>query len=444
MSRFTRILGLALLLGSVGSALGACQAIAGIHDRDSSAVGGSAGSGGSGGTAGDSASAGDNSSAGDNASAGDNSSAGAAGGETGPSPKCQDYCTKIGNLCTTPNSAYADITTCLGICRLFPPGEAIEKTGNTLACRLNQLNNQLITGEPSTLADTCANAGPGGAGVCGSNCESYCQLYQAACQEDQPQLEGTPQYDATQCKAACEGLRDTGSFDTDSNYTGDTLQCRLVHTSAATVNPKEHCAHAQLQAQGQAMPAPGPCLDDPKKVKPDCDSFCQLELAECRGDNAVYEDPAQCHAVCEALDKGSITDTSQNTVGCRKYHSYNALAVPGTHCPHTGPGGAGHCGSGAAASTGDTGNCDSYCLLASKACTLTSSPTSNFTTSFPGGQADCLAECVQLSGAGPSLPYSVAPTLPKGNTLQCRLLHVSRALTKPSECPAALGAAPCQ
>ena len=119
---------------------------------------------------------------------------------------------------------------------------------------------------------------------------------------------------------------------------------------------------------------------------------------------------------------------------------------PDTHCPHTGPGGDGHCGSNALPATGDTGNCDSYCLLAAKACTVTASPTDNFTTTFPGGQTDCLSQCVKLSGAGPSLPYSVAPAmLPKGNTLQCRLLHVSRALTTPTaDCAAALGAAPCQ
>ncbi len=420
-----RFIPLALLLGLASSALGACQALAGIQDRSlaSSSTGGS----GTGGGAPSDAGAG-----------------GEAGGNTGPTEQCSTYCSQIMDMCKSPNSAYSDISTCLGICALMPPGEAIEKTGNTVVCRLNQLSNQLITGEAATLAETCAKAGPGGAGVCGSNCESYCQLYQAACQADQPQLDVTPQYDPTKCAAACEGLRDTGSFDTDANYTGDTLQCRLVHTSAATVNPGEHCVHAQLQAQGQAMPAPGPCLDDPKKVKPDCDSYCQLELTECSGAKAVYEDSAQCHAVCEALDKGEVTDTSQNTVGCRKYHSYNALVDPDTHCPHTGPGGDGHCGSTTLPATGETGNCDSYCLLASKACTVTASPTNNFSTTFPGGQADCLTQCVKLSGAGPSLPYSVAP-LPKGNTMQCRLLHVSRALTTPADdCAAALGAAPCK
>lgn len=426
MSRLSRLLPLALLLGLASSALGACQALAGIEDRSLKPIATGGGGGGDAGAAGSAGTVGD------------------AGNNSGPSALCQQYCTQVMDICKTPNSAYADVSTCLGICALLPPGEAVEKTGNTVMCRLNQLNNQTITGEASTLADTCAKAGPGGAGVCGSNCESYCQLYQAACQADQPQLDVTPQYDPKQCAAACEGLRDTGSFDTDDNYTGDTLQCRLVHTSAATVDPQRHCVHAQLQAQGQAMPEPGPCVDDAKKVKPDCDSFCQLELAECTGADAVYEDSAQCHAVCEALDKGNVTDTSQNTVGCRKYHSYNALVDPDTHCPHTGPGGDGYCGSSALPATGETGNCDSYCLLASTACTLATSPTANFETTFTE-QKTCLAECVQLTDAGPSKPYSVAPTLPKGNTMQCRLLHVSRALSTPAaDCAAALGAAPCR
>ncbi len=426
MSRLNRLLPLALLVALAGSALGACQALAGIEDRTQGPVATGGGSG-----------------SGDAGAAG---ASGEAGSANGPSAQCEQYCTQIMDMCKTPNSAYSDRSTCLGICALLPPGEAIEKTGNTVVCRLNQLSNQLITGEASTLADTCAKAGPGGADVCGSNCESYCQLYQAACQANQPQLDMTPQYDSKLCVAACQGLRDTGSFDTDANYHGDTLQCRLVHTSAATVNPEEHCVHAQLQAQGQALPDPGPCLDDATKVKPDCDSYCQLELAECTGNDAAYEDSAQCHAVCEALDKGLVTDISQNTVGCRKYHSYNALVDPDTHCPHTGPGGDGHCGSDALPATGDTGNCDSYCLLASKACTAVTSPLNNFTTAFPSGQAQCLSQCVKLNGAGPSLPYSVAPaSLPKGNTVQCRLLHVSRALTAPAdECDAALGAAPCK
>ncbi|HEX3854567.1 MAG TPA: hypothetical protein VHW01_26570, partial [Polyangiaceae bacterium] len=312
MSRPGRFPLFAVLLCLSGVALGACQALAGISDRSFVA------------------------------SSGDAGAAGADSGPAAPTPACEDYCTRIMKLCQKPNEAYTDISTCLGICALIPPGSEIEKTGDTLACRVNQLAIQESpSAESGTLPEACARSGPGGDGACGSNCESYCQLYKSACKDDQPDLTSA-QYDQDTCVAKCAGLSDTGKFDTDLNYTGDTLQCRLIHTSAATVDPATHCVHAQLQAQGQAIP-PGPCIDDPTAA-PDCASFCQLELAECQGTDQIYADKDQCLAVCGALPIGTNGDTSQNTVGCRKYHSYNAMLDPDTHCSHTGPGGDGHCG----------------------------------------------------------------------------------------------------
>ena len=111
MSRLGRFPLFAVLLCLSGAALGACQALAGIDDRVYLATGDASGSG----------------------------EAGAAGADSGASPQCQDYCTRIMDLCTKPNEAYTDVSTCLGICALLPPGSAIEKTGNTLACRVNQL-----------------------------------------------------------------------------------------------------------------------------------------------------------------------------------------------------------------------------------------------------------------------------------------------------------------
>ncbi|HEY3668126.1 MAG TPA: hypothetical protein VGL19_19120 [Polyangiaceae bacterium] len=408
MSVQRRFPAFALLLCAVSTALGACQALAGISDRSYVPTN----------------------------SGGDAGAAGAAGGDSGPSAACQDYCARIMALCTKPNEAYADISTCLGICALIPPGTPIEKTGNSLQCRLNQLAIQESpSAEPATLPEACARSGPGGNGVCGSNCESYCQLYKAACQADQPDLTST-QYDQDTCVSKCQGLNDTGSFDTDLNYTGDTLQCRLVHTSAATVEPATHCVHAQLQAQGQVMPK-GPCLDDPK-TEPDCDSFCRLEMAECQDADQIYADLGQCQAVCNALPKGSVDDTSQNTVGCRKYHSYNAMLDPDTHCSHTGPGGDGHCGDMA------TGNCESYCILAQAACSATTpgvDPTATFETTYLT-QANCQKACAKLPGAVHDSGYSLDA---KGPNVQCLLLHASKALTTPAaDCAAALGAAPCK
>ena len=412
MSRLSRVPVFALLLCLSSAALGACQALAGISDRKFVA---SAGAGGGDGEAG---------------------AAGASGSNSGPSAACQDYCSRIMALCTKPNEAYADISTCLGICAILPPGSPIEKSGNSLICRTNQLAIQESpSAEPGTLAEACKRAGPGGDGACGSNCESYCQLYKAACQADQPDLTSA-QYDQDTCVAKCQGLTDTGSFDTDMNYTGDTLQCRLVHTSAATVDPTTHCVHAQLPAQGQAVP-PGPCIDDPKSPS-DCTSFCQLELAECQGADQIYADNDQCMAVCNALPLGLVGDTSQNTVGCRKYHSYNAMLDAPTHCSHTGPGGDGHCGDMA------TGNCESYCILAKAACNAVMpgvTPANTFDTTY-GDLATCQKTCAKLPGAVHDSGYSLDA---KGNNVQCLLLHASKALSTPGDdCAAALGAAPCK
>lgn len=371
---------LALSLAISSSALGACQSLAGIDDRTYDPKG-------------------------------------------AVSTACRSYCAQVKAVCQDTNTQYVSDETCFGVCRLLPVGDSNEPIGNTLACRINQLTLAQQTGEASTLADYCARSGPGGNGTCGSTCESYCALYAEACGST-----GVALFDAEVCAAKCQGLQDTHGFDVNANYFGDTLQCRLVHTSAATQDPETHCPHAQ-------MPANGPCLgQDPATVVPDCDAFCQLELTECAGDKAVYESPEQCHKVCEALPKGTAVDHSGNTVACRKYHSYNALLDPTTHCPHTGPGGDGHCGSSATPDTGDTGNCDSYCLLLETACK------SDFDKAF-SDQASCAADCATLTGAGPSLEYSVADTT--GNTLQCRLLHVSRALSDSSECAAAQGATPC-
>lgn len=402
MSYFTRFVMAALLFGGSAGSLEACQSLAGIEDRTY-----------------------------DGAEA---------------SEQCKQYCALAEEVCTGEHAIYTDQKACLGVCKLLPPGD-LEEAPNSVACRINQLTAAQQDTEESTLPAYCAAAGPGGNGVCGSNCESYCQLYEGACQETLPNL--TNQYDQRTCRAKCAGLTNLSTFDARTNYSGDTLQCRLVHSAAATIAPTAHCGHAQLQAQGQAKPEPGPCVDDPTGA-PDCDSFCQLERAECTDTFAQYETLDQCLAVCKALPLGTIGDVSQNTVGCRKYHSYNALIDPATHCSHTGPGGDGHCGSSDAASpTTFTGNCESYCLLAAKACNASVVRLASEDT-FGGNfksVAACQKSCGELAGAEPDASYSVEPT-PQGPNLQCRLLHVSRALVSKSaaidECPAVFGKGDCQ
>ncbi len=379
MTRVARLPLLALVIGLAVSALGACQALAGIQDRTFD----------------------------------------------GPSEQCKSYCALAQQVCVGTSALYSTLDTCYGICALLPIGDPNEPTGDTIACRTNQLTLAQSTDEPGGAAEYCAHAGPATQGTCASNCASYCTLFSGACPKEPSALD---------CISQCAGLTDTMSFDVNSNYYGDTLQCRLVHTSAATVDPTEHCPHAALEANG-------PCLGmDPTTTVPDCDSYCQLNLVECSGVYQVYESLAQCKAVCAALTPGTADDETGNTVACRKYHSYNAILDPMTHCPHTGPGGDGHCGSTAMPDTGSTGNCESYCGLLETACA------SDFHTAFPGADPDaqtaCDAACAQLQDAAPDSPYSIAAS---GNNLSCRLLHVSRALLDVTECPAAEGnAAPCQ
>lgn len=132
---------------------------------------------------------------------------------------------------------------------------------------------------------------------------------------------------------------------------------------------------------------------------PTCEAYCGLLADNCTGDLAVYPTPETCQAACEAMPVGDIADVSGNTVGCRQYHAGAAAGDPNTHCPHAGPGGAGYCGA----------DCESFCSLASGIC--------------PGAYGDeetCLAAC---DGYASVPPFNANQKT--GNTIECRLYHVS-------------------
>lgn len=401
MSRISRMVSLALTLAGASSALGACQSIAGIEDRHYAASG-----------------------------------AGAAGADSEvlpPSQECSDYCEKAKNSCqtdlaggTVPQGVlYLTPEACLTTCARI---ELLDGNENGVTCRKQQLV-KLSTGEDPL--QYCANAAPGGNGACGSNCENYCRLFKSACREQFEKYAPTSDEDdgIAVCETKCKGLTDTGEFvanQVNGNYFGDTLQCRLIHTCSALLDPV-HCTHAEFKATDK-------CLDPPME-KPDCKKFCRFEMLECvdaDGNPNIYEDEAQCLDVCTALEPGLNSDQTQNTVGCRMYHTFNSL-IDSSHCAHTGPGGDGHCLTDEDHT--ETGNCESYCGLLKKACE------SDFDAKFDD-QPACQAECMKLDGSVANSGYSISA---KGNNVQCRLLNVSRALSNPGKfCAAALGAAPCK
>jgi hypothetical protein len=333
------------------------------------------------------------------------------------SAQCQKYCTDLMSVCTGDDAEYSTPDACLSTCDLLPPGDPTEPAdGNNVECR----QRQIALAQIGEHALNCPRAGPGGDGVCGGNCESYCYLFNAACSMQFMPLPN--------CLEACGVLRDLHSFNVVRDHGGDTLQCRLVHVSNASWKPIEHCGHARV------VPVTDPCVND-QKSPPKCEDYCRIVTGICTGANAVYDadtptDPnlsvEQCMSVCAALPQGLESDTASDTVGCRKYHSYNSVGNPAMHCSHAGPGGDGHCG---------TDNCTGYCSVLAKSC-----PT-DYATTFAGDMNTCLAACRKVKGSAANSGYSTAA--PNGDTLQCRLLHAVRAFKDPTQCPSAVGMGDC-
>jgi hypothetical protein len=178
------------------------------------------------------------------ASTGTSSSGGSttAGGVTtsasggAPAP-CQSYCDTVMENCADAFAVYVTIESCMAVCAQLPVGREGDTTGNSVHCRLHSAENA-----PNEPTFYCPIAGPGGQGVCGSNCEALCGLAENVCVGA---LDPWPN-DAA-CATECAGVPDLGTYSTSSEqqmYKGDNVQCRLFHISAAAVDdPSVHCAH---------------------------------------------------------------------------------------------------------------------------------------------------------------------------------------------------------
>jgi len=336
-----------------------------------------------------------------------------------PSKACVEYCDTVANGCKGVHELYSSNDACLGTCAKLDPD--VEPVGNNVGCRKKEAQFAISSEEPQAH---CQAAGPGGAPSCGNICDSWCTLLEKTCPK---------QYrDISNCPRACAALKDRGTYDSKIDYEGDTIQCRIQHVANANGSataPATHCDHAALVSNLH-------CLA-PQNMAPDCAEFCRFNIAGCTGDLAVYESTQQCMAVCAALPPGTNGDRDENTMGCRHWHIFNSIRIDAAaHCAHTGPGGDGHCGLD---TTGKTGNCESYCILAEKACGA------GFAAKY-ASQTACQLDCStqpDTFGAKIDSKYRLAAAV-SGNTLQCRLLHASRALTDDTACPSALGQGACQ
>ena len=351
---------------------------------------------------------------------------------------CQEYCATVKANCTGENTLYRTDETCLGLCNQLPLGDLKEPASvkNSIACRLDLAQ----AAASSEAQQNCTGASSGGGNLCGSDCESYCYLRAEICGS-----EFTDDDENKTCIDRCRAFEDEPVFDVNGYYDTDSVECRLIHLANSTTDP-EHCGHAAFQSTLHCFP--------PKKdtagniIPPDCGDYCRVAMVACQDDLKTYDDTATCLATCAALTPGTNEDQEENTVGCRHYHSYNAITKPGQHCSHTGPGGAGHCG----VREDGVGNCESYCQLANAGC-----PTA-FAVKYPNGESQCRTDCADFPGAGDNPDttdmneteqYSVelGERDDPAFVFQCRILHTTRALlagNEPvAECNAVFGVSAC-
>lgn len=158
-----------------------------------------------------------------------------AGGAADTFDICEHYCTAVTQNCRGAFAVYTSLDSCLHVCAALPEGMPGDRTGNSVQCRLHAA--EVATDE---VPHYCPIAGPGGNGVCGSNCESLCQLRDRLCASYKTG-------DTAACLQACAKLPDLGTYSTDlsaKQYGGPHVQCRLYHLSAAAADDAElHCTH---------------------------------------------------------------------------------------------------------------------------------------------------------------------------------------------------------
>jgi hypothetical protein len=352
---------------------------------------------------------------------------------------CAAYCDAIQSKCVGEDAVYQSEDECLAVCARIPLGHVGDETGNTVYCRLDLLQAGAFEVGPG-----CPAAGPGGNGVCGSNCESFCTLRERACSSvdtNDPDVLH-PGF----CAASCPGLADTGTFSLATAADTDTLQCRFTHLSRALAPPAdapdvpaavlEACIQSQIIPENKAS-----VCTDSLDITPeaDCATYCGLVMTSCQGGFAVYESEAECKATCKTFERGQHGDTAANTLRCRRYHAYAALDGPEEHCAHAGPTGDGHCANLPVAE----GNCISYCRILRSACPAQYD--SRFEPVDANDLGGCLLGCAGLPDAGVNgftAPPRYTTAEPPAAGLKCQTYYAVQALEKPDDpldCLAAFG-----
>lgn len=342
---------------------------------------------------------------------------------------CERYCSLALDRCKMEQGVqlYSELKRCMGVCQAFPVGDPTNPTGNTLACRIAQLE-KLAPGDVLESKTYCPGAGPGGSAprgegehtACGKNCESFCRIRQVVCPGEQAESE---------CLRKCESLPDLLGYNASDDFKSgaDNIQCRLAHLSAAAGyhfagefgDRDGHCAHSNIKSSVQC--------DLKLDQAPDCKELCKITNTACAAPGLrVYDNEAQCEAVCNVLEKGTAMTLTANNLRCRREFAYDALvrgASPSA-CENAGP---------APEDCGQS-KCANYCELARKACEA-KFDMNNAGATVEEKLATCRTECAKNPDVG---GFYNLPTA-NDNTFNCRLRYTAASFIDQRECDSALG-----
>ncbi|MDC0742130.1 hypothetical protein [Polyangium mundeleinium] len=178
------------------------------------------------------------------------------------------------------------------------------------------------SGGSGASGGTGGTGGMGGSGGSGGSaavdCDKYCTDIAANCTGENQQYA-----DKASCMGSCTGLPADGK---DGDAAGNTMQCRVYHTSAATGDPATHCQHG-----GPSGGATCGSL---------CQAFCSLAVETCP---TQWPQEGECMTSCMGWTAANMTYnaanfTAGNTTECRLYHLTVAASdetAAATHCPHT-------------------------------------------------------------------------------------------------------------
>jgi hypothetical protein len=217
-------------------------------------------------------------------------------------------------------------------------------------------------------------------------CEDYCTQIEATCT-------GTnAQYDThAHCLSAC-GAMPRGA---DTDQAGDTLGCRNYHLTAAAAD-NSHCVHAG--------PSGGNYCGAWQEV------LCRQHTQSCTGTYSEFASAGACaNLMGDVPATGAFGDLSGDTLQCRATHMQVATGDQ-THCPHAGFTGDDVCGTW----------CDTYCRDMQSYCGT------QFTSDYTDA-AGCQTACSGFAATG-----NIGDAA--GNTVQCRLYHLSAAKADATHC----------